>query len=421
MDLLPKLQKSNLTWLAGRTIFATRHGSHAYGTNTPTSDEDFKGVAIPPQKYFLGYLERFDQAEFKHQKDGCDAVIYDIRKFFKLAADCNPSIIEVLFTDESDHVVLTSAGRDLLDNRELFVSKKAKHTFSGYAVSQLKKIKSHYRWIKNPPKAPPTREEYGLPERTVIPADQLKAAQAMIRKQVEHWNVPIDELDDAARIAVQERFVESLALIKIGNEDLERIAGKLLGFSDNFLELLDKERTYKNRQDEWRSYQTWLETRNPARSELEKKYGYDTKHGMHLVRLITMGREILEGKGVIVKRPDAEDLLAIRNGAWTYEQLLEWSEKQLEDLEKLYHQLGKVPAAPDRVKLDQLCDRLVDEAIGPNQRFSFRSVMPDPYETHSMGCPGDKEGSHCSRCGACENLPDADGEPIYDPCICYAR
>lgn len=419
MDVFETLSRSNLDWISSRTIFLTRHGSHAYGTNTPTSDEDFKGVAIAPSKYYLGFLERFEQAEFHHQKDGMDAVIYDVRKFFKLASDCNPSIIEVLFTDPEDYLIRTHLGEKLLQHRDLFVSKKAKHTFSGYAVAQLKKLNSHYRWIKNPPKAPPTRAEYGLPERTVIPADQLKAAQSMIRKQIEHWNVPIDELDDAARIAVQERFVEALALIETGYKvqvldrlealrpkpvcpepgrplynamrglrcmdilegydmamealksadgaNLERVAGSLLGFSDNFLELLDKERAYKNRMTEWHSYQNWLATRNEKRSELERQYGYDTKHGMHLVRLIRMGEEILTGKGVIVKRPDRDELLAIRNGAWTYEALLEWADAKLKVLDELYKTSTAIPSAPDRVKLDRLCEDLFWEmhAEGP--------------------------------------------------------
>lgn len=405
VQLQSAIDKSNLRWLSGRTIFLARHGSHAYGTNTPTSDEDFKGLAIPPSQYFFGYLERFEQAEFRHQKDGIDAVVYDIRKFFKLAADCNPSIIEVLFTDPADHVITSSFSRRLMDFRDLFVSKKAKHTFSGYAVSQLKRIKGHYRWLKNPPKAPPTREEYGLPERTVIPADQLKAAQAMIRKQIEAWNVPIDELDDAAKIAVQERFVEALALIETGaraqlvaaieafspygseihddlvmgatwardeivkivkaapGANLERVAGTLLGFSDNFLELLDKERSYKGRMEEWRQYQEWVKTRNPDRSALEAKFGYDTKHGMHLVRLIRMGEEILRGQGVIVKRPDAAELLSIRFGAWPYEELLDWAEKKLDVLEDLYETSTAVPAAPDRKALDALCQELSDDAL----------------------------------------------------------
>ena len=47
---------SSLPWLEAGTILLTKHGSHAYGTNLPTSDLDVKGVAVPPCEYFLGYL-----------------------------------------------------------------------------------------------------------------------------------------------------------------------------------------------------------------------------------------------------------------------------------------------------------------------------------------------------------------------------
>lgn len=394
-----KLPETNLTWLWKRTLFLTRHGSHAYGTNIEGSDEDFKGFAVPPKIYFHGYSKTFEQAEFKKDPD---MVVYGAKKFFKLAADCNPSIIEVLFTDPSDHQIVHPLGAVVLQNRDLFISRKAKFTFSGYAVSQLKKIKSHYKWISNPPKAPPTREEFGLPERTVIPQDQLQAAQSMIKKQIDKWNVPIDELDPAQTIAVQERFAEALALISVGYKgeilrkidhyntvsfytqeaqdavravtrelwekidrdgvNLERIAGNLLGFDDNFLDLLDRERGYRNKMEEWRSYQTWLATRNEKRSELERKWGYDTKHGMHLVRLMRMGVEIMEGRGVIVKRPDAEELLAIRNGLWKYEDLLQWAENQEKRLDELYV-TSPLPKSPPVTKLDAVLQDVVQKGL----------------------------------------------------------
>jgi predicted nucleotidyltransferase len=347
-----KFPETNLTWLKSNTIFLTKHGSRAYGTNTPTSDEDFKGVAIAPMSYYYGFANTFEQAQFS---EPYDMVVYDIRKFFKLAADCNPSIIEVLFTDEVDHVRQTHWGHLLVDAREKFLSLKAKHTFSGYAMQQMKRIRAHHNWTFNPPKAAPTRDEFNLPERTVIPADQLKAAQAMIRKQIEEWNVPMDELDDAAKVVVKDRFAEALALIKVGSEDLERVAGKLLGFSDNFLELLDKERGYKGRMEEWRQYQNWKATRNAVRSDLEQKYGYDTKHGMHLVRLMRMGEEILRDGKVIVKRPDADELLSIRNGAWSYEKLMTWAEEKDKTLDELYKTSKALPHSPDRVFLNELC------------------------------------------------------------------
>lgn len=358
MDLSFAYPKSNLKWLPERTIFLTKHGSQAYGTATPTSDTDYKGVAVPPAQYFHGYTERFEQAEFHGDPD---MVVFEVRKFIKLAADCNPSVIEVLFTDPSDHVILRPLGMELLLHRKSFLSKKAKHTFSGYAVSQLKRIQGHHRWLVNPPQRPPTRADLGLPERTVIPADQLMAAESMIKKKLEEWNVPLDELDEAGRIAVQGRLAQ--LWVEVGQVSQATLAGRSLGFSDNFLALLDMERGYNARKIEWDQYQTWLKTRNPARAALEAKWGYDTKHGMHLVRLMRMGREILTTGEVIVKRPDAEELLAIRNGLWTYEQLIEWAEKEEAALDALYKTSNALPMTPDRALLDRVCCSIVEKAL----------------------------------------------------------
>jgi len=388
--------RKQIAWLKDRTLFLTNHGSFAYGTNVATSDRDYKGFAVPPKEYVLGYLNRFEQAEFKQD---VDMVVYGVQKFFKLAADCNPNIIEVLHTAPEDHHIVTPLGEQVLANRDLFLSTKAKHTFSGYAVAQLKRIKNHRRWIVSPPKAPPSREEAGLPTRAQVPSDQLKAAQAMIRKQIENWNVPVDELDDAAKIAVQERFVESLTLIEsgyreqallallgtleglpaedlrgsafstaidviknLGPVNLERVAASVLGFDTNFLELLDKERHFKTMHDDWNSYQTWLKTRNPARAAMEQKFGFDGKHGLHLVRLMRMGIEILEGRGVIVKRPDAQELLEIRNGLWTYERLVEYAESMEERLATCYRE-SKLPKTPNTAKIDQLLVQVMEKML----------------------------------------------------------
>lgn len=68
--------------------------------------------------------------------------------------------------------------------------------------------------------------------------------------------------------------------------------------------------------------------RNEKRSELEEKFGYDTKHAMHLVRLLRTGEEILSEGIVRVKRPDAKELLDIRNGLFSYDELLIYAEEK---------------------------------------------------------------------------------------------
>jgi hypothetical protein len=65
---------------------------------------------------------------------------------------------------------------------------------------------------------------------------------------------------------------------------------------------------------------------------------------------------------VIVKRPDREELLAIRVGAWSYEQLMEWSAHEEQALDAVAAR-SPLPAAPDLARLDALCIAMVEEAM----------------------------------------------------------
>lgn len=365
LDLIIK-RSPHLKWIEGGTVLLVRHGSHAYGTNTVTSDEDFKGVAIPTKEYFFGYTNRFEQAELKAPDP--DAVIYDIRKFFNLAADCNPNIIEVLHTDPSDHFIVTPIGQKILDHKDDFLSKKIKHTFLGYSVSQLKRIKTHKKWIMNPPSVPPTRADLGLPEQTLIPQDQLTAAFAEVQKELDRMQFDfMENLEESTKIEIRNSMASMLAEMKITSDEQFGAAARKIGLNDNFIHLMQMERQYTGAKREWDQYQNWKKTRNAKRSELEEKYGYDTKHAYHLVRLIRMCREVLTTGKVIVKRPDREELLAIRNGAWTYEQLIEFAEKEDIALNELYNTTSVLPKVPNKEKLDKLCISLVEEHLYLNR------------------------------------------------------
>lgn len=371
---IPTLQeayKGNVSFIHTNTLFATLHGSHAYGLNTETSDIDVKGVAVAPRNCYIGFSNSFEQAE---QREPYDLIIYEVQKFCKLAAACNPNIIEVLHTSPSEFIHTTRMGHYLLDHKDDFISLKAKHTFSGYAHSQLQRIQTHYRWLKNPPQSQPQRVDFGLPQTTVIPADQLGVVQAAIMKKLESFDFDWNTLDEANRIHLKGCISLFLAEMQLTEDEIWIRTGRSLSMDENFLELLKKERQYKAKLDEWRSYQTWLETRNEKRAALESKFGYDTKHGMHLVRLMKMCREIMLTGRVNVKRTeDREELLAIRNnGIWSYDQLIEWSTAQEKELNMLYNELKKkhiageeltVPFEPDREHLDEICMTIINEYI----------------------------------------------------------
>lgn len=380
-------------------IFMTLHGSHAYGMSTKESDIDVKGIAIPPKIYFYSFFRNFDQYEgqinpklLKNTEklierpilpnEKIDSVIFNLKKFCKLASECNPNIIEVLFTNEKHHLITTDLWKMILDKRDLFLSTKAKFTFCGYAYSQLKRIKTHRAWVLNPIKNKPTRKEFGLPEHSLISADHRSAAESLIRKKVEEWILIPDELPREVLESVRQNTINALVEMWEGlaadcksipiddemNYDINKLlnaAGKLLGYDTNFLELLDHERRYRSAIKQYSQYREWKTNRNPIRAAMEAKFGYDGKHASHLVRLLKMAEEILLTGKVNVYRDDAEELLSIRSGAWKFDDLLEWAKLQQEKLDKIYEEkISPLPKTPDYQKLDKLLMEVIEKSFG---------------------------------------------------------
>lgn len=104
---------------------------------------------------------------------------------------------------------------------------------------------------------------------------------------------------------------------------------------------------YEKTKDEYDKFWEWRTNRNASRLKMEEEFFFDGKHAMHLVRLLRMGVEILRDGQVIVKRPDAEELLAIRNGSWTYEELIKYAETMDEEVRGVWYKKTELPKKPD--------------------------------------------------------------------------
>lgn len=364
--------------VAPHTIFLTLAGSRAYGTSTLTSDIDIRGVCIAPPEVRLSYLKSFEQfhgtpdselADFMRpclQYKGFgdvkieDLVIYDIAKSIKLIADNNPNMIELLFMPEDAILSCHPVWEKFIDIRDSFISAKAKHTFHGYAFAQWRKIISHRSWLLNPPAKEPTRKDYGLPETSILNADVRGELQKAVAEKVRSWGMD-DILEgaagDAIRMKMEDFWRETLNLASsnpvVVRESVEDLAYTSLGIPSSTMELIRAERAYRSALRTWQSYLRWQSERNPARAELEEKYTYDTKHALHLIRLSRMCLEILQGKGVLVRRPDAEELLAIRSGSLSFEEVEETFKRLGEDIE-VAAKTSKLPRTANHEKIDAL-------------------------------------------------------------------
>lgn len=360
IDLNLLYNKSNLKWLAERTLYVTKHGSLAYGTNTPESDIDLRGICVATKEHYLGILNSFEQAQFT---EPYDATIFDLRKFVKLALDFNPNAVEIIFTDPSDILVFKPEIQPLFDIRDRFISKKCKYTMTGYASSQIKRILRHRRYLQSPPTNKPERVDFGLPsDRTLIPHHQLLEIEAEVEKVLTKWTIDTTGLPNDVAIDIKNKMYEIFVDLKINQDEFHMYAARYLGLDDNLLDAFRKEKKYRTAKKEWDHYQVWLKERNPKRAKIEEKYGFDCIHGSHLVRLFRMCEEVLTTGKLIVKRPDAEELLAIKNGAWSYEKLMTFAEEQEKLMNELYTK-SSLPREPDRNAVNDVCIKIIESML----------------------------------------------------------
>lgn len=362
----------NLEWLGKNTVYLTKHGSQCYGLQTNTSDLDVKGICIPPELIDNDLFNKFDQAENHPWVEGIvshlrnplnpkiESTIFSLKKFCILAANVNPNIVELLWTDESDRLVYDPSITELINNRDLFLSSKAKFTFSGYAFAQAAKIQRHRKWIVEGELEKPVRSEFGLPDISPRGFDEVNK---YVKQKIEDWNLSKFSLDEMERNDLKETIWDLVgeltgAVVTWDNwpeaywlSAQEKLVHDL-GLSENVAKLIQAEYAYKRAVEKYQSWLNWKKNRNPERAKLEQKCGYDSKHASHLVRLVRMGVEILTEKRVVVKRPDREELLYIKNGGWTYDKLMEYADEIQVKLDDAY----KTTTLPKHVNFKKVND-----------------------------------------------------------------
>jgi predicted nucleotidyltransferase len=333
--------------LARDTIFVTLAGSQAHGTAREGSDVDLRGVCVAPLDVRVSLFREFEQFEgtlegelwtkilpalARHPTASrgmafkTEAVVFDIAKFLRLCAGANPNALEVLFAHEDDWLYESAVWRRLHSERQRFLSRKVQQTYLGYAMAQLRKIRTHRSWLLEPPARKPTREDFGLPPSGTVSRDDQNRIEQSIAEKIRSYGIDTIEMSKAARIAVEERlraFWEDT--LSASDEELEErvraVATHALHLPAETVGALNAERRYRAAMKHWEAYQAWKDERNPARAELERRHGYDTKHAMHLVRLMRTGLELLEAGELHVRRSDAHELNAVRDGAMTFDEL----------------------------------------------------------------------------------------------------
>ncbi len=126
-------------------LFSTVFGAHLYGTDTPSSDQDYKGVYLPKvEDLILGNaqsiisLKRLKSAGEKNTSYDVDREYMSLQKFIKLACEGQMVAIDMLHAAESNWEVSTWVWDELRARRREFYS-RSMNAFVGYARRQASK------------------------------------------------------------------------------------------------------------------------------------------------------------------------------------------------------------------------------------------------------------------------------------------
>ncbi|MCD4726659.1 MAG: nucleotidyltransferase domain-containing protein [Pirellulales bacterium] len=136
-DELGQITEDLRPWI----IYRCQVGSKAYGLAGKDSDDDLRGIFLPPDRLHWSLRRLTEQLEFKQQDR--DEVYWELEKFLRLALKANPSVLETLWTPlviQSDETA-----RELRDMRQTFLSKHVYKTYSGYVLSQFRRMANAYK------------------------------------------------------------------------------------------------------------------------------------------------------------------------------------------------------------------------------------------------------------------------------------
>jgi uncharacterized protein len=268
-------------------------------SNDPNSidDKDVMGVFIPKVEYYLGMKTPKNHDRFIGE---WDVVNYEFKKFVSLLLKNNPNVLSMLWLAPNHYIHKTEEGDELIANRDIFVSKEAYHSFTGYAYGQLKRM-------------------------TALNQEALEKINQ--RKE--------------ALVAEGASFVDGVPTLPAGAEK-------------PLVELL---RQYEELRSKY--FSGYM---GDKRKSLVEKHGYDAKNAAHLIRLLRMGIEFLVDGELRVSREDKQELWDIKDGKWSLEKVQSEAEKLFE-LSRVAYVRSTLPAKPNYDAAEKLCVKLLSKRL----------------------------------------------------------
>jgi hypothetical protein len=359
---LPDLGNGN------QIIFGCIVGSHAYGTNVEGSDVDKKWIYVqnPSDLFINGYRPQIEISK--------DEVAFELSRFLELCKKANPTVLELLFSPDDCILYKHSAFDKLLGLRKSFLTKACRLSFGGYAVSQIEKAKGldkKMNWEKEKTERksvldfcyfiddetdPRAGKKYqSTPIKRLFTSGQMKG---MGLSAIPHTKGLYNAFYDV-------RYVKQFKGVVQDEETSNDISLSDVPMDANNCGMVffNKE-AYQMHCKGYKEYQEWLTKRNTQRYVDIENHGQqiDGKNMLHCVRLINTALDIAEYGELIVRRQDAAYLKEIRHGKHDLNEILEYAEKQIKDMDVAF-------------KNANLPETFKDESYVKMMNFQIRTVL----------------------------------------------
>lgn len=294
----------------------TLGGSIAYGTNNANSDIDIRGIRLNSREEIL--TMNCDDKPYENKE--LDVVVYPLKQIVKLLTNCNPNTIEILGTKEEHILYMNEVGKMIRDNKKLFLSKIAYHSFGGYAISQLRRLQNAL-----------ARDTYNIDQKEEHILGAMKRAMVAFNDKYEKTNLNI-YLDKSTNPDLTMELNMDINLTKYPVRDMFGILSEMSNIIKDYNQ---------------------IKHRNNKKTK-ESMY----KHAMHLIRLYLMGLDVLEREEINTYRTYDKDFLTdIREEKYTFEYIFELVDYYEKRFEYAYKHTS-LPDKPDHKKINELVSEI---------------------------------------------------------------
>lgn len=335
-----------------KLIFKAIVGSQSYGTSTPESDIDYKGVYIQHNDDILsfGYVEQINVTK--------DETYYEVRRFLELIQSANPTVLELLYSPEDCILIMEPEFELIRQNRDKFLTKQCKNSFAGYAVAQIAKargLNKKMNWEKERVERKTVFDFIYIEDNgKTIPIQKFLTDNAMDDDRC--GLVALNHFKDAYALYYDPTENKSLKYRGLATNDSNTVRLSEVPKGEIRLGVVSFNKDgYSTHCRDYKEYMEWMNNRNTHRYvEIENhNQKIDGKNMMHCRRLIDTALEIATLKTINVRRPNKDYLLDIRKGKLDLDHLLKTAEEDILKINQIFDECD-LPKDTDRKFINDL-------------------------------------------------------------------